>query len=199
MHAVPRGVYEWSHFSEEKQLDFNGHLVTSGRELVIIDPPPMSDEDAAFVERLGQVIAIVLTGRDHVRESARYRTLFRTKILAPAQDAPLMEITVDGLFKHGDRLLGVLRVIQLADNKTPGESALLLERDAGILILGDALIGKPPGALSLLPPDKFADVGKATAGVGVLLGHAFDTVLVGDGRSILAGGKDALRRAVAGP
>jgi hypothetical protein len=83
-------------------------------------------------------------------------------------------------------------VIQLADNKTPGESALLLERDAGILILGDALIGKPPGALSLLPPDKFADV-------GVLLGQAFDTVLVGDGRSILAGGKDALRRAVAGP
>jgi hypothetical protein len=198
MQEVARGVYEWSHFSEEKQLDFNGHLVTSGRELVIIDPPPMSEADAAFVERQGRVVAIVLTNRDHVREAGRYRTLFRTKVLAPAQDAPLMDITVDGLYTHGNRLLGVLQVIQLADNKTPGESALLLERDAGVLILGDALIGKPPGALSLLPPDKYADVDRAKAGVGVPLGHASDTVLVGDGRSILVGGKDALRRAVAG-
>ncbi|MEW6324497.1 MAG: hypothetical protein AB1515_03825 [Nitrospirota bacterium] len=196
MEEVARGVYQWSRYSEEKGLNFNGHLIASEREHVIIDPPLLSDEEVAFVQRLGLISSIIVTNRDHVREADRYRSLFRTKILAPALDAPMMEIRADGVFNHGDRLAGELLVIQIPDGKSPGESALLLERDAGILILGDALIGRPPGALSLLPPDKFADAGKAKAGLATLLGYAFDAVLVGDGVSVLVDGKKAVRRAI---
>ena len=196
MKEVARGVYQWSWFSEEKQLDFNGHFIVFDAERLLVDPPPLSDEDRAFLQRQGRISTIVLTNRDHVREAGRYRTLFQAQVLAPAQDAPLMEITVDGTFTHGDRLAGDLLVIHVPDSKSPGESALLLERNGGVLILGDALIGKPPGALSLLPPDKFADLAKAKAGVRGLLGYAFDTVLVGDGASIPTGGKEVIRRAV---
>ena len=62
----------------------------------------------------------------------------------------------------------------------------------GILILGNALIGKPPGRLNLLPPDKFVDPKKAKEGIKVLLQPSFDAVLVGDGASILTQGKQAI-------
>ncbi len=198
MEEVARGVYQWSHYSEEKGLNFNGHLILSDRERVIIDPPLLADDELAFVQQLGLISTIILTNRDHVREADRYRALLRTKILVPAQDAPLMEIKPDGTFKHGDRIAGELLVIQIPNGKSPGESALLLERDGGILIVGDTLIGNPPGSLSLLPPDKFPDVTKAKAGVSTLLGYTFDAVLVGDGTSILVDGAKAVRRAVAG-
>jgi len=63
-------------------------------------------------------------------------------------------------------------------------------------VLSDALIGKPPGELSFLPAEKFADMTKARLDVHKLLELDFDTVLVGDGASLLAGGKDAMRRAL---
>jgi len=198
MEAVARDVYQWSHFSDEKQLNFNGHLIVAGERRLLIDPPPLSAEGLTAIRQGRSIDAIILTNRDHVREAATYRALFRTKILAPELDAPLMEIAVDGAFAHGDHLPGGLMVIHLPDGKSPGESALLLERDGGVLILGDALIGRPPGSLSLLPPDKFADVARARAGVRRLLGYAFDTVLVGDGASIMTGGKEAVQQAVMG-
>jgi glyoxylase-like metal-dependent hydrolase (beta-lactamase superfamily II) len=198
MEAVVRDVYEWSHFSEEKQLNFNGHLIVAGERRLLIDPPPLSAEGLTAVSQGRPIDAIILTNRDHVREAVTYRGLFHTKILAPELDAPLMEIDPDGTFSHGDQLPGGLSVIHLPDGKSPGESALLLKRDGGVLILGDALIGTPPGSLSFLPPDKFADMARAKAGVRRLLGYAFDTVLVGDGASILTDGKEAVQRAVMG-
>jgi glyoxylase-like metal-dependent hydrolase (beta-lactamase superfamily II) len=198
MEAVARDVYQWSHFSEEKQLNFNGHLVVAGERRLLIDPPPLSAEGLTEVRQGRPIDVIILTNRDHVREAATYRTLFQTKILAPELDAPLMEIEPDGIFAHGDQLPGGLCVIHLPDGKSPGESALLLERDGGVLILGDALIGKPPGSLSFLPPDKFADMARARLGVRRLLNYAFDTVLVGDGSSIITDGKEAVQRAVMG-
>lgn len=198
MREVARDVYQWSQFSEEKQLDFNGHFIVFNDARVIIDPPLLADDDLAVIRSRGPLSAILITNRDHVREADRYRTLFQAKILAPQLDAPLMEIKADGTFKHGDRPMSGLRVIHLPDGKSPGESAFLLERDGGTLVIGDALIGKPHGSLSLLPADKFKDVKKAKAGLAALMGYAFDTVLVGDGVSILASGKEAVRQALAG-
>jgi glyoxylase-like metal-dependent hydrolase (beta-lactamase superfamily II) len=86
-------------------------------------------------------------------------------------------------------------VIRVPDSKSPGESALW---SAGkrALIVGDAVIGKPPGALGMLPDDKFADPAKARAGLRVLLDprYDYDAVLVGDGVSIPTGGHAALER-----
>jgi glyoxylase-like metal-dependent hydrolase (beta-lactamase superfamily II) len=85
-------------------------------------------------------------------------------------------------------------VIQLKDQKSPGESALFIQQGRGVLIVGDALIGKPAGFVSMLPADKYADIGKATEGLRRLLKYNFESLLVGDGVSILAGGKEAVER-----
>jgi glyoxylase-like metal-dependent hydrolase (beta-lactamase superfamily II) len=189
MKEVLPGIYQWSWFSQEKGYDFNGHLVVAGAERVMIDPPQLSAEDEAWLQKQGPIAGIVLTNRDHVREAEAYRKKFKTIVLAPQDDAPLMEIKIDRIFKGGDLLPGGIKAVHIPDGKSPGESALFLDRGKGILILGDALIGKPPGKLILMPPEKYKDPSKAQEGIRVLLKYKFDSILVGDGASILTGGR----------
>ena len=192
MKEILPGIYQWSWFSQEKGYDFNGHLVVAGAERVMIDPPPMSAEDDAWLQKQGPIAGIVLTNRDHVREAEAYRKKFKTIVLAPEADAPLMEIKIERTFKNSDLLPGGMKAIHVPDGKSPGESALFLNRGKGILILGDALIGKPPGRLSLMAPEKYKDPAKAREGIRVLLKQSFDMILLGDGASILASGRQAI-------
>ena len=64
------------------------------------------------------------------------------------------------------------------------------------MIVGDALIGKPPGAVSLLPSEKYANISKAREGLQRLLKYNFDSLLVGDGVSILTGAKAVVEHAL---
>lgn len=192
MKEILPGIYQWSWFSQEKGYDFNGHLIVTGTDRVMIDPPPLSAEDGAWLQKQGAISYIILTNRDHVREAEAYRKQFKTTVLAPVQDAPLMGIRIDRTFKDGDLLPGGIKAIHIPDGKSPGESALFLNRGKRILILGDALIGKPPGRLNLMPPEKYRDPSKAREGIRVLLKYFFDSILVGDGTSILTGGRQAI-------
>jgi hypothetical protein len=63
-----------------------------------------------------------------------------------------------------------------------------------VLIVGDALIGKPAGAVSMLAADKYADAAKAKEGLQRLLKYQFESLLVGDGTSILAAAKQPVER-----
>ena len=196
MKTIAPDIQQWSFFSQEKQLDFNGLYLTVNDHCILVDPPPMEAADRTTVLRGRAVDYILLTNRDHVRETETCRRDFKAKVYAPEVDVPLMEIPVDKAFKDGELLPGGLWVIHLKDMKSPGESALFLDRGKGYLILGDSLIGKLPGQLNLLPADKFADVAKAKESLTRLLKYNFDSVLVGDGSSILTGGKEAVRQAL---
>ena len=194
------GMWQWSWFSDEKKLDFNGLLVMIGEHRVIVDPPPISPEDVAQVKRLGQVDYIVLTNRDHVRESPTYRSEFRCQLWVPDADAPQMDVTPDKTYKDGELLPGGIWAVHLHDQKSPGETALFIQQAPrtggaplnGIMIVGDALLGKPPGSVSMLAAEKYADPQKAREGLRRLLKYQFDVLLVGDGASIIGGAKQAV-------
>ena len=49
MREVLPGVYEWSWFSAEKQIDFNGHFVVADGDRVLIAPPPLSEADWGII------------------------------------------------------------------------------------------------------------------------------------------------------
>ncbi len=196
MKTLAPGIQQWSFFSQEKQLNFNGLLLTVNDHCILVDPPPMEAADRTAILKGHAVDYILLTNRDHVREAEGCRRDFKAKVYAPEADAPLMEIPVDKTYKDGELLPGGLWVIHLKDMKSPGESALFLDMGKGYLIVGDALIGRPAGQLNLLPAEKFADVNKAKASLTRLLKYNFDAILVGDGTSILAGAKEAVRRAI---
>jgi glyoxylase-like metal-dependent hydrolase (beta-lactamase superfamily II) len=157
----------------------------------------MTAEASTFIRRQGQLDYIIVTNRDHAREAGACQSDFRCQLQVPDVDAPQMDLKPSKTFKDGELLPGGLWVIHLQDQKSPGESALFLQQGKGVLIVGDALIGKPPGALSLLSPEKYADAAKAKAGLRRLLKYQFDAVLVGDGTSILTGAKAVVEQAVA--
>ena len=194
MKALLPNVWEWSWFSEEKRLNFNGHLLTVGEHRILVDPPPMTAGDIAFARQEGPVDYILVTNRDHEREAASLREKFRCSIMVPELDAKEMALTPDKTCKDGELLPGGIWVIQLAHQKSPGESALFLDTGKGILLVGDAIIGHPDGALRHLPPEKYADVELARDGLRRLLKYKFESLIVGDGASIISGAKPILEQ-----
>jgi glyoxylase-like metal-dependent hydrolase (beta-lactamase superfamily II) len=112
----------------------------------------------------------------------------------PEADAAQMDLTPTKTFKDGELLTGGIWAIQLNDQKSVGESALFIQQGKGVLIVGDALIGKPAGSVSMLSAEKYADIEKAREGLCRLLKYNFDSLLVGDGVSILTGAKQAVER-----
>jgi glyoxylase-like metal-dependent hydrolase (beta-lactamase superfamily II) len=190
------GIWQWSWFSEEKQQNFNGLFLTIGEHKIVVDPPPMTAEASTFIRRQGQLDYIIVTNRDHAREAAACQADFSCQLQVPNLDAPHMDLKPTKTFKDGELLPGGIWVIHLVDQKSPGESALFIQQGKGILIVGDALIGKPAGSLSMLPAEKYADAAKAKEGLRRLLKYSFDAILVGDGTSILNGAKSAVEKAV---
>ena len=194
MKQVLPGMWQWSWFSEEKQLDFNGLFLMVGEHKILVDPPPMTAGASTFIRRNGPVDYVVVTNRDHAREAASCQAEFKCQLQIPDADAAQMELTPTRTYKDGELLPGGIWVIHLKDQKSPGESALFIPQRPGVLILGDALIGKPAGAVSMLPAEKYADAAKAKDGLRRLLKYNFESLLVGDGVSILAGGKQPVEQ-----
>lgn len=184
------GIHTWSVFSEEKQLDFNGYHVVVGDNVSLVDPPPLTGPQVDAIRALGVPTQIILTNKDHRRGAVEAAAAFKAKIAIHHLDAGVVDCEVDRMFEDGDTV-GGLEVVQIADAKSRGECALYW-RDRKVLFVGDSLIGKPPGQLSLLPVPKIADPARATAGVAPLANLDIEMVLVGDGVSILQGGQDAL-------
>ncbi|MCS6316381.1 MAG: hypothetical protein H8K05_01085 [Nitrospira sp.] len=190
------GIWQWSWFSEEKQIDFNGLFLSVGEHRILVDPPPMTAEAGTFIRRQGALDYIIVTNRDHVREAASYQADFHCQLQVPEADAAQMDVKPSKTFKDGELLPGGIWVIHLADQKSPGESALYIQQGKGVLIVGDALIGKPAGSVSLLAPEKYGDPTKARAWLRRLLKYHFDSILVGDGASILGGAKQVVEQVI---
>ena len=191
MREILPGVLTWRHASPEKKIDFNGWYVETSGEAVIVDPPPGTEELFEAIASRPAPKAIILTNKDHVRSSEEFARRYCVPILIHQADAPLADARIGGVFKHEEDLPAGLRALRVADAKSPGECALLLRR-ANAIIVGDALVGKPAGYVSMLPAEKFADHAKAREGVRALLAYPFDALLVGDGEPLAEGGRRAL-------
>ena len=197
MKPIFPGIWQWSWFSEEKQLNFNGLFLSVGEHRILVDPPPLTAEATTVIRRQGQLDYIIVTNRDHAREAQACRRDFGCQLFLPEADAPQMDLKPTRTFKDCELLPGGIWVIHLLDQKSAGESALFIQQGKGVLIVGDALIGKPPGALTMLPEEKYHDVVKAKEGLRRLLKYNFDAMLVGDGTSIMTGAKAAVENVLA--
>ncbi|MDH4086251.1 MAG: hypothetical protein OEV71_06390 [Nitrospira sp.] len=194
MKQILPDIWQWSWFSDEKQLDFNGLFLMIGEHKILVDPPPMTAEARTVVRRHEPVDYIIVTNRDHLREAAVYQAELGCQLRVPEADAAQMDVTPTKTYKDGELLPGGIWAIHLENQKSSGESALFIERGRGVLIVGDALIGKPPGSVRLLPAEKYVDIQKAKDGLRRLLKYNFDSLLVGDGASILVGGKQQVEQ-----
>jgi glyoxylase-like metal-dependent hydrolase (beta-lactamase superfamily II) len=195
MREIVSGIFTWPWFSAPHGYNFNGFLIPERSGNICIDPAEPDPETEAEIARRGAA-RIILTNRNHVRAANRVRaaTGARTAIHpADAQYARGQDAELDDELRPGDRI-GPLDVIAVP-GKSPGEVALHWP-GRRILIVGDAVIGNPPGSCSLLRERVIDDPPRLRASVRQLLELDFDVLLVGDGESILTAAQQKLRELV---
>jgi glyoxylase-like metal-dependent hydrolase (beta-lactamase superfamily II) len=195
MHEILSGIWTWPWFSEPHGYNFNGHLIVHAAGNLCIDPVEPTAADLEEIARLG-VSRILLTNRNHSRAAnkVRARTSARTAIHpADAPHARKEGADLDDELSLGDQI-GPFVVVPVP-GKSPGEVALHWP-ERKILIVGDAVVGDPPGRCKLLPEKVIDDPPRLRESVRALLGLNFDTLLVGDGEPILQSAKDRLRALV---
>jgi len=188
--ACPRevlpGVHAWSIWSAEKGLYFNGYRVEQDGVAVCIDPvdPGRDDQRNALLE-LGGVDRVVVTNRHHGRAAAWLARATGAEVVMHAREDAPEGLTPDRRVEGGDELGCGLVVVEMP-GKTPGEIGLLRAELGGQLWLGDALIGRPAGGLSLPPSAKVEDARQLRRSLRNLLDERFDALLLADGVSMLA-------------
>jgi glyoxylase-like metal-dependent hydrolase (beta-lactamase superfamily II) len=191
---ILEGLFTWDWFSARHGYDFHGTWVADGK--LAIDPvEPTAEVLAGLVAR--GVERIVLTNRNHFRAAAALVAATGARVAVHPADADFVRakgVPVDDGLAHGDQV-GPFTVVDAA-SKSPGEVALWWPARR-LLIVGDICIGNPPGALGLLPAAVIDDLPRLHASLRRLATLDIDTLLVGDGAPILAGGRAALGALVA--
>jgi len=180
--TIVEGVRMWSVWQPDRNLFFNSFFVQGADGNLVVDPLPLGEADAMEIESLGGVAWVVVTNRDHERDSRALAARFGAKLAASALDAPQLSGPVDRTLSYGDDVLGA-RVIPLDGLKTAGEIALYLRKQRTV-VLGDAMWGDPAGSLRLMPDEKLSDPPRAVLSLRRV--HALRplNLLVGDGACI---------------
>ena len=191
MRELIPGVFSWSWYSEPHDYDFNGTLILDGGGNLCIDPVEPGEGILDQIAREG-VARILLSNRNHSRAAnlVRERTGARTAI--HPDDAPHAReqgAEIDDDLRVGEKI-GPLSVIAVP-GKSPGEVALHWP-ERKLLVVGDAVIGHPPGSCGLLREKVMDDPARLRRSVAALLDLDFDTLIVGDGEPILEGAKARL-------
>ncbi|HXV83608.1 MAG TPA: MBL fold metallo-hydrolase [Candidatus Binatia bacterium] len=191
MHEVLAGIYTWPWFSEPHGYNFNGHFVLYEGGNLCIDPVEPTTADLEEIARLG-ASRILLTNRNHSRAAnkIRERTGARTAIhVADVPHARKEGAELDDELHIGEKI-GPLHVVG-APGKSPGE-VVFYWPERRILIVGDAVVGDPPGRCKLLPEKVVDDPARLRESVRALLTLDFDILLPGDGTPLLREAKKRL-------
>ncbi len=195
MQEILTDIFTWTWFSEPHGYDFNGYLVRHEGGNLCIDPVPPSDECLAEIARVGAA-KILLTNRNHSRAANVVRSRTGAKTFIHPDDAAHARgqgAAIDGELRVGENV-GPLTIVA-APGKSPGEVALYWPQRK-LLVVGDAVIGNPPGRCGLLREKVMDDPAQLRRSVRKLLGLEFDVLLFGDGTPILEGAKARLTELV---
>jgi glyoxylase-like metal-dependent hydrolase (beta-lactamase superfamily II) len=185
MREIVDGILGWSWLSEPHGYNFNGYLVHHPGGNLCIDPVEPTPD---VLDRL-------------VRDGVRRANLVRERTGAPVAIHPAdaayareQGAIIDEELHAGNRV-GPFSVIGVP-GKSPGEVAFHCPK-RHILIVGDAVIGNPPGKLTLLRDRVLDDPARLRASVEALAELTIDVLLPGDGEPILRDAQARLRELIA--
>jgi glyoxylase-like metal-dependent hydrolase (beta-lactamase superfamily II) len=196
MREIVPGIFMWSWFSEPHGYNFNGFLVHQPTGNICVDPVEPTPEASARLARDG-VAWIVLTNRNHTRRADLVREQTRARVMihpADAAHASAQGTSIDQDLTPGSRV-GPLEIVSVP-GKSPGE-VVLRWPERRLLIVGDAVIGKPPGQLSLLRERVMDDPRQLRQSLRQLPTENVEIVLTADGEPILHDAGARLRELVA--
>src|SRR5512132_3855136 len=130
MNEIVPDVLTWSRLSERHGYDFNGHLVRHPQGNLCIDPVEPSEAVLDQIAGIGAT-RILLTNRNHTRAANLLRSRLGARTAIHPKDADYARS-------------------QGAEIDDSGEVGLFWQ-ERKLLIVGDAVIGNPPGRCGLLP------------------------------------------------
>ena len=190
------GVFSWSWFSEPHGYDFHGTLLLNAEGNLCVDPVDPAEE---VLDRLAKegVAQILITNRNHTRAANRVRERTGARVVIHPADAAYAReqgTAIDAELEVGEHA-GPFTVVGVP-GKSPGEIAFH-DPARKLLVVGDAVIGNPPGQLSLLPERVLDEPARLRASVRSLLELDFDALMLGDGVAIRGGARERLRELVA--
>jgi glyoxylase-like metal-dependent hydrolase (beta-lactamase superfamily II) len=191
MKEILAGIFTWPWFSVPHGYNFNGYFIRHEGGNLCIDPVEPTENDFAELARYG-VARILLTNRNHSRAANKVSARTGARIAIHAADAPHARsegAELDDELHIGEKI-GPLTVIG-ANGKSPGE-VVLHWPERKILIVGDAVVGDPPGRCKLLPEKVVDDLPRLRESVRSLLALDFDILIPGDGEPILQSAKERL-------
>ena len=195
MREILTGIFTWPWFSEPHGYNFNGHFIRHADGNLCVDPVEPIEEDLAELARYG-VARILITNRNHSRAANKIRARTGARTAIHPADAPHARsegAVLDDELNSGDKV-GPFVVID-SPGKSQGE-VVLHWPERKILLVGDAVVGDPPGKCKLLPDKVVDDPARFRDSARQLLALDFDILLVGDGEPILQSAKKRLRELV---
>jgi glyoxylase-like metal-dependent hydrolase (beta-lactamase superfamily II) len=196
MREIVEGIVTWSWLSEPHGYNFNGYLVHHPAGNLCIDPVEPSEEVLERLVRDG-VSRILVTNRNHVRKANLVRERTGAPVAIHPADAAYARqqgAVIDAELHAGNRI-GPFTVVGVP-GKSPGEVAFHCPKRR-ILIVGDAVIGNPPGKLSLLREKVLDDLPRLRGSVEAIAELDVDVILPGDGEPVLRDAQARLRELVA--
>jgi glyoxylase-like metal-dependent hydrolase (beta-lactamase superfamily II) len=196
MKEIVPDVQTWSVFVPDRGYAFNGYAVATEGGTVLIDPPEPVEDGWGAVDLLEPFAGVWITNRNHSRAAAAFRERYGVTVWAHEADADRLEAGADATVQGDERLPGDVQILHVP-GKSPGEIAFHLPR-SNALVVGDVVIGVPPGQLSTYPDKVIDDMEQLRRSAARLLEYDFDALLLCDGEPLPAGGKERLRAFVEG-
>lgn len=184
------GVHTWSVFSEEKGFRFNGYAVETSTGTVLVDPP-LPDEGWHELDALAPFAAVYVTNRNHSRAAETFAERYGAPVRIHEHDAEQAQAVAQETVRGGETV-GAEVVVVHVPGKSPGEVAFHVPGRRA-LIVGDVVIGVPPGNLSTYPDDRIDDREELVRSAAKLLELDFESLLLCDGAPVITGGKEKLR------
>ncbi|MDE0040615.1 MAG: hypothetical protein OXT74_01145, partial [Candidatus Poribacteria bacterium] len=116
LRKISSHVYCWSEIhgaTRNEPYPWNSYLidVPDNDVAVLVDPLPVSPDDAREIEQIRTPTHILLTCEFHLRESELFRQRWGCEIWANEVELDRYETSIDGTFVHGGRLWGFIAPI----------------------------------------------------------------------------------------
>jgi glyoxylase-like metal-dependent hydrolase (beta-lactamase superfamily II) len=194
MKQIAPDVQTWSVFVADRGYTFNGYAVSTEAGTILSDPPEPAEEGWGAIDLLEPFAGVWLTNRNHSRAAAAFRERYGVTVWAHEADADELEVGADATVRGGEPLPGDVTIVHVP-GKSPGEIAFHLPR-SDALVVGDVVIGVPPGELSTYPEKVIDDLDELHRSAARLLDYEFDALLLCDGEPLPTGGKQKLREFV---
>jgi glyoxylase-like metal-dependent hydrolase (beta-lactamase superfamily II) len=194
MKEIVPDVRTWSVFAPDRGYAFNGYAVSTEGGTVLIDPPDPGADGWRTLDLLEPYAGVWVTNRNHSRAAGACRQRYGVTVSAHEADVDRLAAGADQTVRGGEIIAGEIEVVHVP-GKSPGEIAFHLPQSRA-LIVGDVVIGVPPGELSTYPDEVIEDRGRLVESAARLLDYDFEALLLCDGEPLPWGGKAKLRQFV---